>query len=60
MIPAGQVKPVQPDQELWTAFEEMEADGVNQLPVVIDGHMLGMLNLDDILGFMRTARELSG
>lgn len=58
MIPAAQAKPVQPDEALWTALEEMEADRVSQLPVVKDGHMLGMLNLDDILGFMRTVREL--
>jgi len=58
MSPVTQVKPVQPNAELLTALEEMEEDRVNQLPVVSDGHILGVLNRDDILGFMRTAREL--
>ena len=58
MIPAAQVKPVQPDEQLLTALEEMEADRVNQLPVVRDGHILGILRLDDIFGFLRLAREL--
>ena len=58
MIPAAQVKPVQPDEPLLTALEAMEADRVNQLPVVRDGHILGILRLDDIFGFLRLAREL--
>jgi CBS domain-containing protein len=58
MIPAAQVKPVQADEQLLTALEEMEADRVNQLPVVRDGHILGILRLDDIFGFLRLAREL--
>jgi Zn-dependent protease len=58
MIPATQVKPVQPNEELLTALEEMEEDRVNQLPVVSEGHILGILSRDDILGFMRVAREL--
>jgi Zn-dependent protease len=57
MIPAAQVKPVQPDKELWMAWEEMAADGVNQLPVVADGRLLGILSRDDILGFLRIAHE---
>jgi len=58
MLPAERLKPVQPDEELWTAWEEMAADEVNQLPVVAEGRLLGVLRRDDILGFMRTAREL--
>ena len=58
MIPAPQMKRVQPDAELWTALEEMDRDGVNQLPVMTDGQMLGMLSRDDIIGFLRSRREL--
>jgi Zn-dependent protease len=58
MLPAAQVKPVQPDEELWTAWEEMSTDGVNQLPVVAEGRLLGMLSRDDIIGFLRARHEL--
>ncbi len=58
MLPAAQVKPVQPDEELWTAWEEMSPDGVNQLPVVADGRLLGILSRDDIIGFLRARREM--
>lgn len=59
MLPAAQMKRVQPDAELWTALEEMDADGVNQLPVMTDGQMLGLLSRDGIIGFLRARRELS-
>jgi predicted transcriptional regulator len=33
MLPLNQLKSVDPDAELWTAFEQLDRDGVNQLPV---------------------------
>ena len=58
MIPVPQMKRVQPNAELWTALEEMDRDGINQLSVMTDGQMLGMLSRDDIIGFLRARREL--
>jgi CBS domain-containing protein len=37
MIQIEQTKRVKPDAELWAALEEMDRDGVNQLPVMADG-----------------------
>jgi predicted transcriptional regulator len=59
MIPAPQMKRVQPDAELWTALEAMDRDGVNHLPVMPDGRMLGLLSRDDIVGFLRAPRIIS-
>jgi Zn-dependent protease/CBS domain-containing protein len=58
MIPIAQVKRVKPDTGLWAAMEEMDRDGVNQLPVMVDGHCMGMLSREDLIGFLRTRREL--
>jgi CBS domain-containing protein len=58
MIPMERTKRVQPDAELWTALEEMGRDGVNQLPVMADGHIQGMLSREDVLTFLRTLKEL--
>ena len=58
MLSSAQMKRVQPDAELWTALEEMGADGVNQLPVMTDGQMLGLLSRDGIISFLRARREL--
>jgi predicted transcriptional regulator len=48
-FPLAQVKRIQPNEELWAAVEEMNHDGVNQLPVVTDGHIKGMLRREDIV-----------
>jgi Zn-dependent protease/CBS domain-containing protein len=58
MIPIERTKRVQPDAELWTALEEMDRDGVNQLPVMGDGHIQGMLSREDVITFLRTLQEL--
>ncbi len=58
MIPFTQVKWAQPDTELWTALEQMDRDGVSQLPVMRNGHLLGMLNREDVINFLRTLQEL--
>ncbi len=59
MIPAGQMKQVRPDAELEEALEEMDRDGVNQLPVMTDGQIQGMLSREDVVGYLRTLQELA-
>jgi len=59
MIPAAQVKTARPDTELWAALEEMDRDGVNQLPVMANGRMSGILGPEDVLSFLRTLRALA-
>ena len=58
MIPMEQTKRVQPDAELSAALEEMDRDGVNQLPVMTDGHLQGMLSREDVITFLRTLQEM--
>jgi Zn-dependent protease/CBS domain-containing protein len=57
MIPVEQMKRVRPDTELWAALEEMDRDGVNQLPVMVDGKMEGMLSREDVVSYFRTLQE---
>jgi Zn-dependent protease len=57
MIPVEQMKRVQPDTGLWAALEEMDRDGVNQLPVMVDGKMEGMLSREDVVSYLRTLQE---
>jgi len=58
MITLGEVKQTQPDTELWAALEEMDRDGVNQLPVMSDGQIVGVLSRDDLISYLRTLRQL--
>jgi Zn-dependent protease len=59
MIPMKDVKCVRSDSELSGALEEIDRDGVNQLPVMDNGHCVGMLRRDDVISILRTRRELS-
>ncbi len=58
MLPLEQLKRIDPDTELWTALEKMDRDGVNQLPVTRDHHVIGMLSREDVITFLRTLQEL--
>jgi Zn-dependent protease/predicted transcriptional regulator len=58
MTPLDGLKRVGPDEELWAAMQNMTADGVNQLPVMADGQLLGMLGRDNIVSFIRIKGEL--
>jgi CBS domain-containing protein len=58
MIPAEEMKRVRPDTALWAGLEEMDRNGVNQLPVMQDGTLVGMLTREDLISFLRTLREL--
>ncbi len=57
MIPAGQLKTIQPNAELSDALGEMDRDGVNQLPVLEDGQIQGVLGRDDVIGLLRNLSE---
>jgi Zn-dependent protease len=45
-------------QELWSALEEMDRDGVNQLPVMKDGEIQGMLTREGVITYLSTLQEL--
>lgn len=57
MIPASQLKQIRLDTELWDAIEEMDRDGVNQLPVLAMGQIQGMLTREDIISYLRKLQE---
>ena len=60
MIPFEQLKRTAPEAELWTALQQMDRDGVNQLPVTRDNLVIGMLSREDVISFLRTLQELGG
>jgi Zn-dependent protease len=60
MLPLEQLKRTDPDTQLWTALQQMDRDGVNQLPVTRDNHVYGMLSREGVITFLRTLQELGG
>jgi CBS domain-containing protein len=58
MTPMSQMKRIRPDIGIEAALEEMTADGVNQLPIMSDGRVEGMLNREDVISYLRTLQQL--
>ncbi len=53
MIPAAQMITVSPDTELYDAIQAMDRDGVNQLPVMANGDIQGILTREDVISYLR-------
>jgi len=58
MLPWEQLKVIDPDAELSAALQEMDRDGVNQLPVTRDHHVIGILSREDVMTFLRVVTKL--
>jgi Zn-dependent protease len=58
MIPVEKMKRIRPDAGLSDALEEMDRDGVSQLPVMVGDQIQGVLGRDDLISLLRTAGEL--
>ena len=56
--PLAELRVVAPETPLWNALSEMTAEGVNQLPVLEDGKLVGMISRDSLLSFIRSRSEL--
>jgi Zn-dependent protease len=58
MLPVAELRRITPTTELWSALQQMDRDGVNQLPVMDGDRVVGMLTREDVITFLRTLREL--
>jgi Zn-dependent protease/CBS domain-containing protein len=58
MVPLEKLKRLTPETEVWSALQQMDRDGVNQLPVMNDSRIVGMLSREDVISFLRTLQEL--
>jgi Zn-dependent protease/CBS domain-containing protein len=60
MLNLDQIKHIQPDALLTTALEQMDREGVNQLPVFENGQLQGILSREDLISYLRTLHDLAG
>jgi len=58
MTPAGKMKVASPDQDVLSVLEEMEESSVNQMPVVSEGRVIGLIIRDNVIALLRTRTEL--
>ncbi|HTZ58003.1 MAG TPA: site-2 protease family protein [Acidobacteriaceae bacterium] len=59
MIPLQRMANIEPNAPLWSALEKMGRDGVNQLPVLQAGGVVGVLSRDDIVHYLGEVQTLS-
>jgi Zn-dependent protease/CBS domain-containing protein len=53
MVPVQKLDSTRPDAVLWSALQKMGRDGVNQLPVVEDRGIVGILSREDVLHYLQ-------
>ena len=58
MRPLDELCSVNPDASLTSALESMTKHDFNQLPVLSDGHLEGVLSRTQVLNYLRTRTEL--
>lgn len=58
MIPVEEIKSVTPTMNVWDALGKMDRAGVNQLPVLESGRVVGMLSREDVITQLRTLHSL--
>ena len=58
MTPADKLNVAYPDQDALSVLEQMEESGVNQMPVVSEGRVTGLITRDNLIRFLRLRSEL--
>ena len=58
MAPLQTLHTLQTSTDLWQAVEEMDQDGVSQLPVVANGRILGVLSRQNIVSYLGALRSI--
>jgi Zn-dependent protease/predicted transcriptional regulator len=58
MVPLERIHAVAPDEPALKVLERMQKEDINQMPVVSDGHIVGMIARDSILRALQTRLQL--
>jgi len=58
MVPPERLKVASPDQDALSIADKMDENEINQMPVVSEGRVMGLVTRDNLLRFLRTRTEL--
>ncbi|HKM82685.1 MAG TPA: site-2 protease family protein [Candidatus Acidoferrum sp.] len=58
MIPADKLSSTPANAEAWPTIENMEQNGINQLPVVDRGRLIGVFSRDDLVHYLGILQSL--
>ena len=59
MTPVDKLKIAYPDQDALSILEQMDENNINQMPVVSEGRVIGLIARDNLISFLRI-RSQSG
>ena len=59
MTPTSSVKTIAPDDDLTKAVELLQSEGYNQLPVVSQGQLRGLVSRSDLLNYIQLKQEVA-
>jgi predicted transcriptional regulator len=60
MLPIDRLRAARPEQDVLSIVEEMNENDINQMPVISEGRVIGLITRDNLIRFMRTRSELGG
>ena len=58
MLPLSQIHSAAPDEPTLGVLERMQKEDINQMPVISDGQIVGMIDRDSILRALRTRLQI--
>jgi len=58
MLPVDKIRTIMPETRLTDALEMMSRDDINQIPVMLDGDLMGILSRAAVLNYLQTKTEL--
>jgi predicted transcriptional regulator len=59
MVPVSTLAAATPDDDLWNLVQRMGEDEVNQVPVVSEGRLMGLITRENLLNHIRLRSELA-
>jgi len=59
MTPMDKLKTVKPDEDLITVLQIMSQNDINQVPVIENNKVVGMVGRDNLINFMNTMAEIN-
>ncbi len=58
MTPLDKLKTAYPDQDALSILEQMDESNINQMPVVSEGKVIGLITRGNLIRLLRTRSEL--
>jgi Zn-dependent protease/predicted transcriptional regulator len=58
MTPVEKLRTASPDQDILGVLEQMDESSINQLPVVSEGRVIGLITRDNVIRFLQTRSRL--